>query len=212
MRNATAGHQSGQPVPRREGIIIDSRSCDNVKWRGHQGRSILRGTSFGRWYGEAGQRHGGFPWFLAQSPSLPNAPPFPWPTTLPSFPTYGTPKASVIPWRTIENLVAAAILCGMRSLQAIAQCGRALPKPDAATLGFTHPLTPCKSTLSEVLRQVEAEQLEQPSASDWLRCIRPEPWMGRTPKLEVEETDTASAVDEEQSTAAPDLPIAGSKV
>ena len=61
----------------------------------------------------------------------------------------------------ILNLVAAAVLCGMRSLQAIAQFGRALPKPDAATLGFTHPLTPCKSTLSEVLRQVAAEQLEQ---------------------------------------------------
>lgn len=61
----------------------------------------------------------------------------------------------------ILNLVAAAILCGMRSLQAIAQFGRALPKQDAVTLGFTHPLTPCKSTLSEVLRQVDAHQLEQ---------------------------------------------------
>lgn len=61
----------------------------------------------------------------------------------------------------ILNLVAAAVLCGMRSLQAIAQFGRALPHQDAASLGFTHPLTPCKSTLSEVLRQVAAEQLEQ---------------------------------------------------
>jgi DDE_Tnp_1-associated/Transposase DDE domain len=58
------------------------------------------------------------------------------------------------------NLVAAALLCGMRSLQAIAQFGRALSKQDAATLGFTHPRTPCKSTLSEVLRQVDAHQLE----------------------------------------------------
>jgi hypothetical protein len=61
----------------------------------------------------------------------------------------------------ILNLVAAALLCGLRSLQAIAQFGRALPKQDAATLGFTHPLTPCKSTLSEVLRQIDAPQLEQ---------------------------------------------------
>jgi len=26
-----------------------------------------------------------------------------------------------------------------------------------------------------------------PSAGDWLRCIRPEPWMGRTAKLEAEQ-------------------------
>jgi hypothetical protein len=26
-----------------------------------------------------------------------------------------------------------------------------------------------------------------PSASDWLRCIRPEPWMGRAEKLELEQ-------------------------
>lgn len=61
----------------------------------------------------------------------------------------------------ILNLVAAAILCGMRSLQAIAQFGRALSKHEAASLGFTRPRTPCKSTLSEVLRQVDGDQLEQ---------------------------------------------------
>lgn len=51
-----------------------------------------------------------------------------------------------------------------------------------------------------------------PSASDWLRCIRPEPWMGRTPKLDVEQTGTASADEAEQPTAAPILPAAGSEV
>jgi hypothetical protein len=25
-----------------------------------------------------------------------------------------------------------------------------------------------------------------PSVSDWLRCLRPEPWMGRSLKLDVE--------------------------
>jgi hypothetical protein len=58
-------------------------------------------------------------------------------------------------------VVAAALLCGLPSLQAIAQFGRALPPADAAPPGFTHPLTPSKSTLSEVLRAVEAPQLEQ---------------------------------------------------
>ena len=51
-----------------------------------------------------------------------------------------------------------------------------------------------------------------PSASDWLRCIRPEPWMGRTPRLEVEVTDTASADEDVGPTAASNLPTAGIKV
>jgi hypothetical protein len=59
------------------------------------------------------------------------------------------------------NLVAVAVLSGMRSLQAIAQFGRALSPARAKELGFTHAPTPCKSTLSVVLRAVDAAQLEQ---------------------------------------------------
>ena len=51
-----------------------------------------------------------------------------------------------------------------------------------------------------------------PSASDWLRCMRPEPWMGRTPKLEVEPTGTESAEAAEPPTSAPNLPTARSEV
>lgn len=65
------------------------------------------------------------------------------------------------PLAAILNLVAVATLCGMRSLQAIAQFGRALSKQEVVTLGFTHPRTPCKSTLSEVLRLVDADHLER---------------------------------------------------
>lgn len=61
----------------------------------------------------------------------------------------------------ILQLVAAAVLCGMRSLQAIAQFGRELLPAAAQELGFTHPTTPCKSTLSVVLRQVDATRLEE---------------------------------------------------
>ncbi len=51
----------------------------------------------------------------------------------------------------VLNLVAAAVLCGMRSLQAIAQFGRALTRDDEAQpASATHYITPCKSTLSEV--------------------------------------------------------------
>jgi predicted transposase YbfD/YdcC len=49
----------------------------------------------------------------------------------------------------------------MRSLQAIAQFGRALSPARAKELGFTHAKTPCKSTLSVVLRAVDAQRLEQ---------------------------------------------------
>jgi hypothetical protein len=32
-----------------------------------------------------------------------------------------------------------------------------------------------------------------PSLEDWLRCLRPEPWMGRTPRLEVEYAEPEAA-------------------
>lgn len=35
-----------------------------------------------------------------------------------------------------------------------------------------------------------------PNASDWLRCIRPEPWMGRTPKLPNDGGQTATTLPE----------------
>lgn len=59
------------------------------------------------------------------------------------------------------NLVTAAVLCGMRSLQAMAHFGRELPAATVRELGFTHPTTPCKSTLSVVLRQIDAAHLEE---------------------------------------------------
>jgi hypothetical protein len=59
------------------------------------------------------------------------------------------------------NLVTVAVLSGLRSLEAIAQFGRSLRPATAKELGFTHAKTPCKSTLSVVLRAVDAAQLEQ---------------------------------------------------
>jgi hypothetical protein len=81
------------------------------------------------------------------------------------------------PLAAVLKLVAAAILCGMRSLQAIAQFGRDLSPALRQELGFTHRLTPCKSTLSVILRRVAVERLEaelrawaqeQPTADDQL--------------------------------------------
>jgi hypothetical protein len=59
------------------------------------------------------------------------------------------------------NLVSVAVLCGMRSLEGIAQFGRALGPAKAKELGFTHAKTPCKSTLSVVLRAVPLSALER---------------------------------------------------
>jgi hypothetical protein len=64
------------------------------------------------------------------------------------------------PLAAVLNLVSVAVLCGMRSLQAIAQFGRALSPALARELGFTRAQTPCKSTLSVVLRQIDAAALE----------------------------------------------------
>ncbi len=68
----------------------------------------------------------------------------------------------------VLNLVTVAILCGMRSLQAIAQFGRALSPGAIKELGFTRSQTPCKSTLSVVLRQVDAARLEE-ELRGWMR-------------------------------------------
>ena len=35
-----------------------------------------------------------------------------------------------------------------------------------------------------------------PSFADWVRCIKPEPWMGRTSRLDIED-DTADSVTTE---------------
>lgn len=65
------------------------------------------------------------------------------------------------PLAALLNLVGVAVLCGMRSLQAIAQFGRELSPAAARELGFTHATTPCKSTLSVVLRALDAAALER---------------------------------------------------
>src|SRR5262249_1365234 len=65
------------------------------------------------------------------------------------------------PLAALLNLVTVGVLCGLRGLGAIAQFGRALPPAMAKELGFTHAKTPCKSTLSVVLRVVPVDELER---------------------------------------------------
>lgn len=60
----------------------------------------------------------------------------------------------------VLSLITVAILCGARSLEAIAQFARDRGRPFAAALGFSHHKTPCKATLSNLLRRLDPGQFE----------------------------------------------------
>lgn len=64
------------------------------------------------------------------------------------------------PLPAILALSLGAVLCGARTLLAIAECGRHHPS-FAPALGFRHPLTPCVATLSNVFRALDARALER---------------------------------------------------
>jgi hypothetical protein len=65
------------------------------------------------------------------------------------------------PLPAILGLVAVALMAGCRGLEAIVQFGRDHGPPLAWRLGFRRGKTPAKSTLSEVLRAVDAEAVER---------------------------------------------------
>ena len=65
------------------------------------------------------------------------------------------------PLAAILNLIAAAVACGMKSLEAIAEFGRGLTPSQVRELGFTHARPPCKATLSNVLRRLDMTATEQ---------------------------------------------------
>jgi hypothetical protein len=72
----------------------------------------------------------------------------------------------------ILGLIAVAIMSGCRGLEAIAQFGRDHGPPLAHRLGFRRGKTPAKSTLSEVLRAVDAEALERVFRT-WITARQP---------------------------------------
>ncbi len=72
------------------------------------------------------------------------------------------------PLLAILNLTAVALLSGMKSLEAIAQFARDHGPPLAEALGFTHWPTPCKATLSNVLRRLDVAAYEN-ALSAWLK-------------------------------------------
>lgn len=77
-----------------------------------------------------------------------------------SVPDWRIAKGRRHPLPAILALATAAMLCGARSLYAIAQWGR-LQKPEVVkALGFRHPKTPAVSTLHEVFSQLDVASFE----------------------------------------------------
>jgi hypothetical protein len=70
-------------------------------------------------------------------------------------------------------LVALGLLMGRRSLAAVARLGRYYGPPLAHALGFRRGKTPTKSTLSEILRAVDAPAVESALAR-WIGARLPE--------------------------------------
>jgi hypothetical protein len=64
------------------------------------------------------------------------------------------------PLSAVLNLLVVAALAGMRSLTAAAQFARDHGTPLAHALGFRSAKTPCKATLSNLLRQLDADAVE----------------------------------------------------
>ena len=67
----------------------------------------------------------------------------------------------------VLGLVTVAVLCGARSLEAIAQFARDRGPAFRKALGFTHRRTPCKATLSNLLRRLDADAVER-ALSAWV--------------------------------------------
>lgn len=72
------------------------------------------------------------------------------------------------PLPAILALAVGAMLCGARSLYAIAQWGRDHGSPMAQALGFRRERTPCVSTLHEVFSRLDRESFER-ALGVWLQ-------------------------------------------
>jgi hypothetical protein len=86
---------------------------------------------------------------------------------LASLPDPRSPLGRRHPLPAVLGLVTVAILCGSRSLEAIAQFARDRGPAFNAALGFTRRKTPCKATLSNLLRRLDIDALER-ALSAWV--------------------------------------------
>ena len=79
---------------------------------------------------------------------------------LAAVPDPRSPRGRRHPLPAVPALATAAMLCGARSLYAIAQWGRLQPPEAVAALGFTRARTPAVSTLHAVFRDLDAAAFE----------------------------------------------------
>ena len=77
------------------------------------------------------------------------------------------------PLKSVLGLVVVGLLQGYHTLEAISQFGREYGVPLAHALGFRRGKTPAKSTLSILLRAIDAQALEL-ALSRWIRSRIPE--------------------------------------
>ena len=85
---------------------------------------------------------------------------------LAEVPDKRNPRGKRHPLSAILSLSVIAMMCGYRSYSAIAQWGRTYPPEFAKTLGFTHPKTPCASTLHYCFNDLDVVALEK-TLSEW---------------------------------------------
>lgn len=74
------------------------------------------------------------------------------------------------PLPAVLGLITVAVLCGARSLEAIAQFPRDRGPSFAFLLGFTRSDTPCKATLSNLLRRLDIRLFEAALAA-WIETL-----------------------------------------
>lgn len=81
-----------------------------------------------------------------------------------------SPQGKIHPLPAVLSLVVLGLLMGRPSLSSIARLGRQFGTPLAHALGFRRGKTPSKSTLSEILRALDPDHLEE-LLSRWV-CSR----------------------------------------
>jgi hypothetical protein len=79
---------------------------------------------------------------------------------LTTIPDPRDPSGLRYPLPAVLNLLVVAALAGMRSLEAAAQFARDHGAPLAHALGFRSARTPCKATLSNLLRRLDVDAVE----------------------------------------------------
>lgn len=95
-----------------------------------------------------------------------------------SIPDPRSPLGRRHPLPAVLALITVATLCGARSLEAIAQFARDRGEDFAFLLGFTRPDTPCKASLSNLLRRLDVQRFEA-ALSAWIAACSGDRLAGR---------------------------------